>query len=308
MTLIQLQYFQKLAGNEHLLKTADELHVSASTLSASLKNLEEELGAPLFNRIGRNIVLNDKGKVFLHYVESMMEDLDKAKEAMRSSETAPDSVIAISLNDAAFYYGLLMSFIRHHPNYSFRQIEEDPKPDGKLIFQKKLKLMVTAVPVRNAQLDSLIVNKDPYVLVVAKDHPLAQKKTCSLRDLENETLLCRSADSYFEQCVRALCLREGYRPARRMEFSYPLRSRMVNKGLGVAISTELSLPSDFYQDMRALHIEEFMDDRYIVRAYWRRDQKLSEPAAEFRDFMVTHLEKNRNWIIQRLISQDVYIK
>ena len=68
MDLLQLKYFCALAKNEHLTMTARELMVSAPSLSLTIKKLEKELGVELFDRNGRDIRLNDSGRMFYHYI------------------------------------------------------------------------------------------------------------------------------------------------------------------------------------------------------------------------------------------------
>lgn len=63
MDLLQLKYFQTVAMHEHMTHAADELHVAQPSLSKAIGRLEEDLGIPLFDRIGRQIKLNQFGKV-----------------------------------------------------------------------------------------------------------------------------------------------------------------------------------------------------------------------------------------------------
>jgi len=66
MKLLQLYYFRALAEKEHLYRTATELYISPSALSTTISRLEKELGVQLFDRVGRNIRLNDNGKKILY--------------------------------------------------------------------------------------------------------------------------------------------------------------------------------------------------------------------------------------------------
>lgn len=62
MELLQLKYFRELAQSQHLSKTAEKLHIAQPSLSQTLRRLETELDTPLFDRVGKRIVLNDYGK------------------------------------------------------------------------------------------------------------------------------------------------------------------------------------------------------------------------------------------------------
>ena len=68
MELLQLLYFQVVAQEEHIPRAANTLHVSQPALSKTIKRLEDELGVPLFTRVGKTIRLNANGEIFLRYV------------------------------------------------------------------------------------------------------------------------------------------------------------------------------------------------------------------------------------------------
>lgn len=65
----QLEYFRVVARLEHFGQAAKELAISQPALSRSISKLEEELGVPLFDRMGRSVYLNSFGRVFLERVE-----------------------------------------------------------------------------------------------------------------------------------------------------------------------------------------------------------------------------------------------
>ena len=73
MKLLQLYYFKALAEREHLTATAAELYISPPSLSAAISRLETDLGVPLFDRVGRNIRLNDKGRQFYDHVKLALD-------------------------------------------------------------------------------------------------------------------------------------------------------------------------------------------------------------------------------------------
>jgi DNA-binding transcriptional LysR family regulator len=83
MELLQLHYFQTVARLEHMTKAAEELKIAQPSLSKTISRLEEDLGAPLFNRQGRNIRLNQFGKVFLTRVDRIFRELEEGKREIR---------------------------------------------------------------------------------------------------------------------------------------------------------------------------------------------------------------------------------
>lgn len=85
MELLQLKYFSAAAAQEHITKAAEQLHIAQPALTQSIRRLEEELGVRLFNRSGRNIVLNEAGKLFLKRIAPILAELDRIPEEIREA-------------------------------------------------------------------------------------------------------------------------------------------------------------------------------------------------------------------------------
>ncbi len=73
MELLQLEYFKMIAKTQNISAAAKELHVVQPSLSQLLKRLEQEVGVPLFDRVGKHIQLNTYGQVFLKYTEEEIQ-------------------------------------------------------------------------------------------------------------------------------------------------------------------------------------------------------------------------------------------
>ena len=78
ITLQQLKYFRELAATEHLTRTAEKLYITQTTLSNTIKNLENQLDIKLFDRVGRTIQLNAAGKIYLAYVNEALSPVSDA--------------------------------------------------------------------------------------------------------------------------------------------------------------------------------------------------------------------------------------
>ena len=79
MNLNQLYYFRTLAELEHYTKAAEKLNISQPTLSHSIAAMEKELGANLFEKQGRNVVLTKYGRIYIFYVENALTQLELGK-------------------------------------------------------------------------------------------------------------------------------------------------------------------------------------------------------------------------------------
>ncbi len=106
MTLQQLQYFRTLAKVQHYTKAAEILFVSQPSLSYAISELEKELSLALFERHGKKIQLSAQGKIFLTYVESALDQLEKGVVTIKSLNPLGGAV------RLGYIYSLSNSFIR----------------------------------------------------------------------------------------------------------------------------------------------------------------------------------------------------
>lgn len=85
MNLDHLRYFEVLAQLEHYGKAAEKLHISQPNLTYAVSQIEQELGAPLFEKAGRSIRLTRYGHEFLRVVKSSLDVLDSGTRAVREA-------------------------------------------------------------------------------------------------------------------------------------------------------------------------------------------------------------------------------
>ena len=88
MKMSHLLYFKTAAEMGRLSLAAQKLSVASPTLSIAIKNLEKELGVPLFIRHSNRIVLNEQGKAYLYYVNRILDQLELAKQEIQSMASA----------------------------------------------------------------------------------------------------------------------------------------------------------------------------------------------------------------------------
>lgn len=104
MTLNQLTYFRKIARLEHFSRAAEELNISQPSLSRSMDTLERELGLPLFEKQGRNVVLTKYGRIFLTHAERILEEVAAAERKMQYLTKGGGHVDIAYVSPLANYY------------------------------------------------------------------------------------------------------------------------------------------------------------------------------------------------------------
>lgn len=197
MEFRQLRTFRVVADNLSFTKTAEQLFMAQSSVSAQIKALEDELDIKLFDRIGRRVLLTDAGRKLYGYARRM-EDMtfEIRSEVSDSRYTKGSLTIRIPETLAAAYMpSIVERFHELNPkvkltfiNCTDRQLREELN-SGRidLAFLMTDSIHFTDVNVRMLKTEKL-------ALISSPSHPLVPMKNITLRDLDGETLLLPKTD------------------------------------------------------------------------------------------------------------------
>lgn len=292
MNLLHLEYFREVAANEHVQKTGEKLHVSPSSISAGIRSLEEELGLNLFDRVGRNMRLNQYGKQFLPYVEEAFSALNRGVEAVQQTQGQLQNQVSLSLLDGALWDGIFTRFNLQYPEIQIRQISRDPDRQGKLIYQAELDFIITDIDLENRSLAYCTLFDDPFVIAAPKDHPMAQDPGTpkSIFDFQDDLFLFRPKTDYFQQATDKVLSQIGFTPTRKMECEYSLRHLVFEKGASVIITTKRTMQVKL-SDYACVSIQEFEPFSLVKKLYWKKDIPLSPGARQFKEFLLQAIEE-----------------
>lgn len=129
MDMRPLKHFLALADTLHFGRASEICHVSASTLSRSIHQLEESLGVRLFERDNRHVALTRHGATFQGYARESLEQWDQLRLSLMDSAQALTGEISVYCSVTASYsflYDLLSEFRRHHPGIELKLHTGDP--------------------------------------------------------------------------------------------------------------------------------------------------------------------------------------
>src|SRR5271157_1642525 len=118
MELHQLRYFCAVADTGSFSRGAEQCHVSQPTLSQQIRKLEEELGARLFDRLGRSVRLTEPGKTFLPRARAVLRELEAARGDVAEHKEAGGGSLRLGVIPTVAPYLLptqLCSFARKFP-------------------------------------------------------------------------------------------------------------------------------------------------------------------------------------------------
>lgn len=202
MNLYQLRAFSVLSQTLHYQRTADILNISQPSLSRTIRNLEDELGVPLFEKQGRNVKLTEYGTVMAAHVTRSVQELDLGLERIREM-TDPDRMnIYLSVNyylSMEYLPRLTASYLKEHPEkeyfFQFSQgntpkiLEELRKGTSELGFCSFME--------DQPDIKYVPIIRIPLHVVCATDHPLAKKGSATFSEVAEYPLILSTDKTYF---------------------------------------------------------------------------------------------------------------
>ncbi|KKO52509.1 LysR family transcriptional regulator [Paenibacillus sp. DMB20] len=179
-------------------KAADVLFLSQPTVTARIQSLERELDCRLFDRLGKQIHLTDKGRQFLPYAQQILQTFQKGKHHLQSNQAMPNVLRIGSTVSISNYFmpQLLMVLNRRFPDIHFKLTTAPTEELAVKLSAKDIDFAFVR-KLMNPAFQSYPFFEDPIRLYVYKDHPLATAERASIRDLRHERLVffeCGSLD------------------------------------------------------------------------------------------------------------------
>ena len=177
MNLDHLRYFACLAQVKHYTRAAQQLCISQPSLSHAIRQLEGELGVPLFEKTGRNTTLTPFGETFLTTVHQTLGTLEEGVETLRRSARGEGLIRLGFLRRLGSRYipQLAAEFLAAHParNLSFTFHTDRTQGLGESLLHRQCDLVFCSQPDPALPLTAVPVVRQELVLITPKDHPLA---------------------------------------------------------------------------------------------------------------------------------------
>ncbi|PZR33028.1 LysR family transcriptional regulator [Caulobacter segnis] len=177
MTLEQLRIFVAVAERQHVTQAARELNLTQSAVSSAVAALENRHGVALFDRVGRNIVLNPAGQVFLAEAKAVLSRAEAAEAALTNLGDLSRGRLSIQASQTIASYWLparLAAFRRAWPGIVLDVTIGNTRQVAEAVAEGLAELGFVEGPVENPALDVSVVDQDQPVILVAPDHPWAR--------------------------------------------------------------------------------------------------------------------------------------
>lgn len=288
-TLRQLKVFETVARHLSFSRAAEELHLTQPAISTQVKTLEDHVGLPLFEQLGKKIYLTPAGAELLHYCRAIIQQFQDAEAAMTQFKGISGGKLNVAVISAGDYFfpRLLVEFARRHVGVTLNLTVHNRE---ELLGQLADNLTDLAVMVR-PPLDMDTVNESfaphPYVIVAASDHPLASENRIPLKTILREPFVVREKGSDTWNSMK-----EGFGDhiddiniAMEIKSTETIKQAVI-AGLGISFLSAHTIKLELQAgSLAVLDVEGFplMLNWYLVH---RRNKRLPPVALAFKNFLM----------------------
>ncbi|UYO93217.1 LysR substrate-binding domain-containing protein [Pollutimonas sp. M17] len=192
MELRHLRYFIALAGSLNFTRAAERVHVTQSTLSHQIRQLEEELGQRLFDRKGKRVVLTEAGESFLAYATRALAVIDQGLSELKQTVIPMTGTVRIGTThtfNLGFLPDCIALFLKHNPTVKvvIEELSGDAITEG--LKEEQLDVGIAYRPEQQKEIRFEPLFNEELALVVGHTHPLAKRKRLRIAELHRESLV-----------------------------------------------------------------------------------------------------------------------
>lgn len=247
MTLTELKYIVAVAETRHFGQAAERCFVSQPSLSASVKNLEEELGVQLFERGKRGVFLTEAGEQIIAQARRALEEADRVKVVARQGRDPLKGVLRLGIIHTIAPYllpDLVASLRRLAPEMPLDVEENTTANLDRMLRAGEVDAVILALPYDVPGVETVPLYEESFQVVAPARHPLARRKSVAANELDAGELLLLPVGHCFRDQILDACheFSRPPEPGRQGNSLETLRS-MVASGLGVTVLPATALTS-----------------------------------------------------------------
>ncbi|RMH10097.1 MAG: LysR family transcriptional regulator [Nitrospirae bacterium] len=286
MELRQLRYFLAVAQHRNFTRAAEDVHISQPSLSVQIHALEEELGAPVFHRLGRTVELTEAGQILQDTAQRILQDVECAKETIREVCRGERGRLTIGSASTVNTYvvPLLVTKFRQHCPKVHLYIQAKPSIEiEKDILKNQLDMGLCILPASHNQLHIIPLFEEILCLVGPRhDSAGPRGKRLRLREIGRFPLILMPTDYCLRKMVDSICQQADIAPTICAEMTAPEGIlEAVKQGAGWTILPELYVRHRI--DTRAIQLVHLYDPipRHPVGLVMRTNRYMGLAAKTF---------------------------
>jgi len=222
ITFRQLRVFVEVAQHGSMARAAETLHLTPPAVSMQIKEIEGQVGLPLFDRQGRSVVLSTAGEYFLVHARRMLAALKEADDSMARFKRVERGLLTIGMVSTAKYFvpHLLARFHEDHPGIDVRlRVVGNREQLVALMQAGEVDLSIMGRPPRELNTRSESFARHPLVFIAPPDHPLLRHPQAPVTALRPYEFIAREHGSGTRNAMAAFFAEHRFEPRIAMEMS-----------------------------------------------------------------------------------------
>jgi len=261
LTLKQLRILEAIVEQRNYTEAAKVLFMTQPAVSMQVKQMEEQIGLPLFERDGKQVSPTEAGLELLYYARNIRQQLDEAAEVMEELKGLKRGKLHLTMASTANYFAPQLIAAFHHQYPAARVTLDVTNRPGLLnaLDNNTTDMVIMGTPPDGHQLTGIPFLDNPLVVVAWPDHPLARQKSIRLSEVADEDFIVRESDSGTRMATERYFAEHNLRLRPRMEMNRAeaiKQAVMAELGLGIVslhtIEMELAL-----KRLVILNVEDF---------------------------------------------------
>ena len=295
LTLRQLRVFEATARHLSFSRAAEELHLTQPGVSAQLKRLEECVGMPLFEQMGRRIYLTETGKQLYSHTRSIQQQLTILEDSinqLRDTKHGKIKVSAVTGTATNLALQLIGKFTTEYPGVRVHLNVANREAVLNELASNETDLAIMGQPPDGMGLVARPFMRNPLVVIAPPDHPLARQRCIPLSALQDEIFLVREPGSGTRRAMERFFAehQSSFRPGMEMNSNEAVKCG-VHAGVGLSIvPLHTVLPELETLRLKVLEVEHFPIVRHLYVAH-RENKCLSAAARMFKETLLAGAEQ-----------------
>ncbi len=288
-TFRQLKLLEAVARNSSFTRASEELYLTQPAVSTQIKQLEGEVGMPLFEHLGKKIFLTAAGREMYAFSRTIAQQFTDIRTVLEEMKGIQRGNLDIAVTSTAKYFApyLLAAFCKQHAGITVNLNVTNRETILRQLADNIPDMAIMGNPPAGMSLVANLFMSNPLVVIARPDHPLIHSGPIPLHRLLQESFIVREKGSGTRNAIERFLEQRGQTMATTMEMSRnEAIKHAVMAGLGLGIVSLHTLEMEFkLERLAVLNVEGFpiLKDWYVVH---REGKRFSAAAQAFKEFVL----------------------
>jgi LysR family hydrogen peroxide-inducible transcriptional activator len=211
MEIHQLEYFVAVVETGSFSRAAERCNVAQPSLSQQIKKLENEVGSPLFDRLGRKVVLTDVGKTLLPRARTILEELQDIRAELQTGIQERQGALAVGFIPTVAPFvlpGVIRRFSREFPEASLEVHEDLTDNLVAKIIAAELDIGITSLPIKNKLIQTEELLTEHLLVAASHKYDLANRASIQVKELGEFPFIALSEVHCLGEQVQSFCYQQ----------------------------------------------------------------------------------------------------